>query len=452
MIARNIINLTLISIILLLAGVSLSLLSPFYPSEALQKGVSVTQSGIVMGTAFLATLVFSPFCGKYIHMLGARKFLLVGSAICGTGNLVFGFLNEVNGGNAFFWSSMVVRVVIALGESAMTPAAYALAGQQVQQENQGKAIALAESFFGAGTIFGPSLGGFLYEIGGFRSPFLVAGITLLVMSAVCVFLLEDKTDLYTSLQTEQSVSWKQILLCPGVMISCFGLTFAGSSWSWYQATLEPYLKNSYGLTSSQTGLVFTAFGTAYTICNPLLGYISDKGMDGLLMLIVGNSIIATAFFFLGPVPQLSALAGHLWLTVTSITFQGVGSSFSYLGSLLLMMKSTREAGLPETEQVSSMVSSLWVVSDMLGGYVGSILGSVVYDHLGFEMGTLIESLALGFTAFLIALYYLINNSSCNKKNNKDPEDPNANTVEPSKEDTEVANLISSHKTTKYYGS
>ncbi len=41
---------------------------------------------------------------------------------------------------------------------------------------QGKAISLAESCFGAGTIFGPSLGGFLYEAGGFQTPFLVAGI------------------------------------------------------------------------------------------------------------------------------------------------------------------------------------------------------------------------------------------------------------------------------------
>ena len=40
---------------------------------------------------------------------------------------------------------------------------------------QGKAISLAESFFGAGTIFGPSLGGFLYELGGFLTPFLVSG-------------------------------------------------------------------------------------------------------------------------------------------------------------------------------------------------------------------------------------------------------------------------------------
>jgi len=181
-----------------MAGVSLSLLSPFYPSEALSKGVSVSQSGLVMGMAFIATIVFTPFCGKYIHTMGARRFLLVGACFCGVGNLIFGFLNKVNGSTPFFWSSLLIRIVVAAGESAMTPAAYALAAQQVHRKHQGKAISLAESFFGAGTIFGPSLGGFLYEMGGFQTPFLVAGLTLLLLSGICVLLRRQDRSLFRS--------------------------------------------------------------------------------------------------------------------------------------------------------------------------------------------------------------------------------------------------------------
>ena len=43
---------------------------------------------------------------------------------------------KVNGSTAFFWSSIVVRVGVAMGESAMTPACYALCGQQVSEKNQ----------------------------------------------------------------------------------------------------------------------------------------------------------------------------------------------------------------------------------------------------------------------------------------------------------------------------
>ena len=37
------------------------------------------------------------------------------------------------------------------------------------------AISAAEAFFGMGTMFGPSLGGFLYEYGGFALPFWISG-------------------------------------------------------------------------------------------------------------------------------------------------------------------------------------------------------------------------------------------------------------------------------------
>merc|ERR1719483_1353340 len=157
--ARNVLNLILISLAVLFAGISLSLLSPFYPSEALSKGVSVTQSGLVLGSVFITTITFTPIFGKYIETLGARKFLIIGSFLVGLGNFLFGFLSNVEDKNIFFALSIVIRVITAIGDSAVAPAAIPLAGKQVSKENQGKAIAATEACFGVGTMFGPTLGG-----------------------------------------------------------------------------------------------------------------------------------------------------------------------------------------------------------------------------------------------------------------------------------------------------
>ena len=54
---RNMFQLFLISLNILFAGLSLALLSPFYPGEALSKGVSVTQSGLVLGSVFITTVI-----------------------------------------------------------------------------------------------------------------------------------------------------------------------------------------------------------------------------------------------------------------------------------------------------------------------------------------------------------------------------------------------------------
>ena len=48
-----------------------------------------------------------------------------------------------------------------------------------------------------------------------------------------------------------------------------------------------------------------------------------------------------------------------------------------------------EAGLPDTEQTRGMVSSLWVMADSVGGYLGDTLGSLAYDTFGFQSGTVV---------------------------------------------------------------
>ena len=68
----------------------------------------------------------------------------------------------------------------------------------------------------------------------------------------------------------------------------------------------------------------------------------------------------------------------------------MGSAATYLGALVYMLKSAAAAGLPESEQTKGMVSSLWVVADCIGGYVGSSVGGLAYDQVGFRAGTLLE--------------------------------------------------------------
>ena len=150
---ENIVNLFLISCSVLFAGLSLSLISPFY--------------WIGYGHRIYKTLIFTPVCGKYIQVLGAKKFLITGSFIVGLGNFMFGFLSKLEDKNTFLSLSILTRFIIAIGQAAAGPAAYTLAGKQVTEKNRGKAISAAEACFGIGTIVRPTLGGCLYDVGCF---------------------------------------------------------------------------------------------------------------------------------------------------------------------------------------------------------------------------------------------------------------------------------------------
>jgi len=209
------------------------------------------------------------------------------------------------------------------------------------------------------------------------------------------------------------VTWRRILTAPGVFISCFALCFAGTAWSWYSASLEPFLDETYGLSSSSTGLVFMCFGIAYTVFTPLFGFLSDRGLSGPAMLIIGNGFICLGMAFLGPIPPLQKLLGsHAWVTVVSISIQGLGSAASYLGTLTFMLQGCSMVGLPDNDKVKSMVSSLWVVSDCGGGYIGSTLGSIAYDRIGFQWATVMETGALAITVGVLIIYWIV--QGCNK--------------------------------------
>ena len=412
----RILNLLLVSSTLFLVGVSLSLISPFYPTEALAKGVTVSHTGLVIGTMFITVVLSTPLFGKYIEKLGARRFLILGSFLIGSGNFVFGFLSFVQNTAAFFSLSIIIRFVIALGDSAVGPAAFTLAGKQVGEKHKGRALAGAEASFAVGTMFGPTIGGCLYDLGGFSLPFFVTGIVMMLLSVVSIFCFSDNKSDKKNNDNAKSISWMDLLKTSGVPVGVFSIVFAGIAKRWYAASLGPFLKNMYDLSSSEIGLVFMPFGLAYSLLAPLVGFLTDKGLPGLLTIIIGDSLIAVSLFLIGPVPQLVPLIGHhLWVTVTSIGLQGVGSAFAYIGTLVYMTRQVMVSSLPKSDQAHAMVSSLWLAFECLGCFIGSTLGSFSFDSLGFEMGTLIIASSMCGSVIMVALYFLWFKSNHNQQ-------------------------------------
>lgn len=404
--SQNIINFILLASILVLAGLSLSLLGPFYPSHALTKGVSITQSGLVFASVFAAAVIATPICGQYVHLGGPKIFFIHGALVIGFGNIAFGLLDQTDNTYIFLGFSFAIRIFIAFGEGAILASAYTLAAQQASKKHEGKLIAIAEACFGIGTMFGPSVGGILFQLGGFPLPFILCGGLILVFMVASIFLIKDCHDQYELLEEdERLVGWSEILSTPGIPISMFALTFAGTAWSWYSGTLEPFLEQKFHVHSSEVGLIFMTFSVGYTFFTPIFGILMDKGLNGLTTLLIGNTIITISYIFMGPSPLFYSVLGrgNLLMTTVANGVNGMGCAATYLGSLVYMVKSA-EAHLPNNDKTKGMVSSLWVVSYSAGGYFGSTFGGLTYDQLGFENGTLIIMSAMAFSVVVLVAY------------------------------------------------
>ena len=72
-------------------------------------------------------------------------------------------------------------------------------------ENVATMFAILETFFGIGMIVGPTVGGALYEAGGFTLPFVLLGTILVCASGFCFFVLPSSVDSVNSVTEKPSV-------------------------------------------------------------------------------------------------------------------------------------------------------------------------------------------------------------------------------------------------------
>ena len=61
----------------------------------------------------------------------------------------------------------------------------------------------------------------------------------------------------------------------------------------------------------------------------------------------------------------------------------------FITTLVFMLNESVKNGAVDTEQTRGMITSLWFISENLGGYIGSSAGGLTYDTMGFENSTLV---------------------------------------------------------------
>jgi len=418
--------LSLYSLAQLLGGFTFSLLSPFYTAEAKNKGLSVTQSTLVFSSVFVVTIIFAPLFGKYLAKLGSRPLFLCGTLTTGTTTIIFGLLQWVEDGTLFFWLSLIIRILSAIGESAYFSALYPLVAQDAPTGLKSSVLSIMETAFGLGLMLGPVLGGVFYELKGFYFPFVVCGTCLLLCSFLSMIFMKKakKAEEPEPVLPQQERNWvakisyRKLLQMPCVFISCLLLIISEVSVSWYLPTLQPFLEDNFQMSPMLTGVLFMLEGLTYAIFSPLWGYLLDKTKRPYLLLTIGSVAVIIGYSLLGPAPYLSFLGKNVYFVAFGLVIQGIGVSATFISTLVFMMSESVAQGAPDTEQTRGMITSLWFVSENVAGWLGSSIGGVTYDQMGFENSTLIV-IAMQVLALLAILYLGKCNASQHETNGEE---------------------------------
>jgi len=382
-----------------------SMQAPFYPREAVSKGLQVWHFGLVFGAFEITVFIVSPIIGANLNRIGVKRTLNVGIGAVGLILIGYGCLGFIKDGKTFLGMSFVMRIFEAIGNSMFLTGSFSAIAREFP-DKVASMFAMIELFFGVGEIVGPVVGGALYEIGGFTLPFAVMGSILFLSSIFIYFVLPDTPRPVVEVD-ENAIkpSMKNALSKPAICIALFKVASAAASLGFLQTTLEPHLHDiKPPLSSFQVGALFMVVGGTYGLSLPLWGYLCDSQLtrnSPKFVEVCGAILITAGFLVLGPFKYLP-IRKSLVTIIIGMTIHGFGLGASVVGGFSDAHKSAIKAGFPDTIDTYGLVSGLWTSVFAFGAFVGPTFGGILYDAVTFRW-----AIFLVIIAELISLFLLI---------------------------------------------
>ena len=127
----------------------------------------------------MSTAACAPVLGKVGDVIGRKKTLLLGLAVFTLGNVLTALANSL-----FFM--LAARFVIGIGTAAMAPVIMAYIVTEFPQDQVAKGFSLYMLISSASVIFGPTLGGLMIQLYGWRAMIWVCAIISAAIFFLCL--------------------------------------------------------------------------------------------------------------------------------------------------------------------------------------------------------------------------------------------------------------------------
>ncbi len=331
-------------------------------------------SGLAFGSTTLIMAIVSPFWGKLADKYGRKPMLLRAS---------FGMSIVVSSISIVSSVYQLVGLRILMGTiSGFNSGAITLIATQTPKDKAGWALGTLSTGAISGMLLGPLIGGYMVEIIGIRSIFIVMGALLLVaFSLTLCFVKEDFQPTAQALlpfkQIWQGLTDKK-LIC-AMFITTFILQFALFS-------IEPVITIYIGTLSPGTnhlafisGLVFASSGLSSISAAPWLGKLSDS--------IGAHKVIFMALIFaaISFIPQ--AFVQNEWQLMGLRFLVGIAT-----GALLPSINTILKQTIPD--DIAGRIFSYNQTAQFLGMFCGAVCGGQIAAYLGIRALFLSTSLLL----------------------------------------------------------
>ncbi|XP_022187825.2 MFS-type transporter SLC18B1 isoform X1 [Nilaparvata lugens] len=396
---------------------SMSIMAPFFPKEATEKGMGVSLSGFVFSFYALVMFIMAPIIGKVLPALGAKNLFMSGMFLAGFSNILFGFLPLIDDYVIFTTVCFLIRGLEAVGAGAFSTASFVFV-VEVFPDNISTVLGILETFIGLGMSVGPAIGGILYSVGGFGLPFFVLGTVMILVVPFNYWFLPSFSG--GKSETSSGSFWNLIKI-PSVFIIGLIVVMSSNIWSFLDPTLEPHLRQL-DLTSKEVGLVFLLFSSIYGVFSLIWGWLADKLDNHWGMMVVGQFCSVICLLALGPSPFITGKPNSLMINLISLSLLGICVALTLMPTFQALLRCALQNGHKKGLPTYSVIAGAWSCMYSLGEMIGPTLGGILLDKYDFPICSTVMAAGTLMVAVASLIYFSLQSTYMGTKDDDDDEE------------------------------
>lgn len=278
---RTIVLLLAASVALMMTG--FGIIMPIFPRRLAEFGAGVEALGVMTMTFALTQMIFSPVGGTLADRWGRKPVILIALAAFGVANLAYLLADSTV-------SFIAVRAVAGAFTAGLFPASMGVVADITPDQDRARWIGIVMGGYGAGLVFGPVVGGVLYDIYGFATPFLAsAGMAAIALVAAALQVPETRPASLRhreALRTAREQAWastpnhatwdvlpRPLYLFAALLVVDFIGNFA---FTYIEPQMVFYIYDTLRWSTADFGLLVGGYGLAMMLGQIFLGQASDR--------------------------------------------------------------------------------------------------------------------------------------------------------------------------------
>lgn len=342
------------------------LILPLLPYYAETFGASDTVIGLLVASYAAAQLLGAPVLGRLSDRFGRRPILLISLAGTLVGFLLLGFANTL-------WMLFAARILDGVTGGNIS-VAQAYIADVTDEKSRARGLGMIGAAFGLGFILGPASGGLLSQWGYAVPAFAAAGLVIINLTMVAIWLGESlkPEDRITKSEKRPEINLSALVAAlkrpftGPLLITRF---FFGLAFSIFQTIFALYALRRFNLGATETGFILTYVGVlAVVVQAGIVGRLSQRFRDDQLI-VVSAALMALSLLGWSLTPSVMVL-----LIVLAPTAFAGGILNTVLSSALTKAVQPQEIG-GILGLSASIESATRVIAPTLGGILLERLGA-----------------------------------------------------------------------------